>query len=191
VPGVFISYRRDDSAGFAGRLADDLGEKFGADLVFMDVTGIAPGIDFRKAIESKVGDCDAVLVVIGRSWLGGRGGDARLQDATDVVRLEVASALRRDVAVIPVLVDGATCRPRAIFLPTSNRSRGATLSSCGIRAGMPIFRSSSTPWRNSCRARLPRRPAPRPSEQRSRRAPPRRAAPIGAGCGRSPRPRWS
>jgi hypothetical protein len=116
VPGVFISYRRDDSAGFAGRLADDLGEKFGADLVFMDVTGIAPGIDFRKAIESKVGDCDAVLVVIGRSWLGGRGGDARLQDATDVVRLEVASALRRDVPVIPVLVDGATM-PAARDLP--------------------------------------------------------------------------
>src|SRR6185503_10679229 len=89
MPGVFISYRRDDSAGFAGRLADDLGEVFGARSIFMDVTGIEPGIDFRKAIEQHVGDCAAVLVVIGRSWLGGRGsGDPpRVQDAADLVRL--------------------------------------------------------------------------------------------------------
>jgi hypothetical protein len=116
--GVFISYRRDDSAGFAGRLADDLGEAFGSELVFMDVTGIAPGIDFRKAIEGKVGDCDAALVVIGKAWLGGRAADGttRLQDATDFVRLEVAAALRRDVPVIPVLVDGAAM-PSARDLP--------------------------------------------------------------------------
>ena len=118
MPGVFISYRRDDSAGFAGRLADDLTEIFGRDLIFMDVTGIEPGIDFRKAIERKVGDCAAVLVVIGRSWLGGRGSDGapRLQDPADLVRLEVAAALRREIPVIPVLVDGAAM-PVARDLP--------------------------------------------------------------------------
>jgi hypothetical protein len=118
MPGLFISYRRDDSAGFAGRLADDLSEVFGPDLIFMDVTGIEPGIDFRKAVERKVGDCAAVLVVIGRSWLGGRGSDGvpRLQDPADLVRLEVAAALRRDIPVIPVLVDGAAM-PQARDLP--------------------------------------------------------------------------
>jgi hypothetical protein len=59
MPGVFISYRREDSAGFAGRLADDLERGVRARSIFMDVTGIAPGIDFRKAIEQKVGDCAA------------------------------------------------------------------------------------------------------------------------------------
>ena len=64
MPGVFISYRREDSSGFAGRLADDLSEVFGPDSIFMDVTGIAPGIDFRKTIEQKVGECAAAVVVI-------------------------------------------------------------------------------------------------------------------------------
>ena len=116
MPGVFISYRREDSSGFAGRLADDLSEVFGPDSIFMDVTGIAPGIDFRKTIEQKVGECAAAVVVIGPSWIGDAGGTARLQNATDFVRLEVAAALERDIQVIPVLVDGATM-PAAGELP--------------------------------------------------------------------------
>ena len=118
VSGIFISYRRDDSAGFAGRLADDLKDYFPANLVFMDVTGIAPGIDFRKVIEEKVGACDVLLVVIGKSWVVARNAasEPRLQDAKDFVRLEVASALKRDIPVIPVLVDGASM-PAAADLP--------------------------------------------------------------------------
>ena len=116
MPGVFISYRREDSSGFAGRLADDLSEVFGPDSIFMDVTGIAPGIDFRKTIEQKVGECAAAVVVIGPSWIGDADGTARLQNPTDFVRLEVAAALKRDIQVIPVLVDGATM-PAAGELP--------------------------------------------------------------------------
>jgi len=116
MPGVFISYRREDSSGFAGRLADDLSEVFGPESIFMDVTGIAPGIDFRKTIEQKVGECAAAVVVIGPSWIGDADGAARLQNPTDFVRLEVAAALARDIQVIPVLVDGATM-PAAGELP--------------------------------------------------------------------------
>ena len=116
MPGVFISYRREDSSGFAGRLADDLSEVFGPDSVFMDVTGIAPGIDFRKTIEQKVGECAAAVVVIGPSWIGDDDGSARLRNPTDFVRLEVAAALERDIQVIPVLVDGAAM-PAAADLP--------------------------------------------------------------------------
>ena len=115
MPGIFISYRRDDSAGFAGRLADALGESFRPDLIFIDVTAIAPGSDFRKAIEQHVSVCDALLVVIGTSWIGS-GPQARLQDTDDLVRLEVAAALRRNIPVIPVLVDGASM-PAARDLP--------------------------------------------------------------------------
>ena len=67
--GIFISYRRDDSAGFAGRLFDRLADQFGRDRVFMDVDTIAPGHDFAADIESALAECDACVVLIGRNWL--------------------------------------------------------------------------------------------------------------------------
>ena len=67
--GIFISYRRDNSAGEAGRLFDDLAAQFGPDKVFMDVAGIAPGRDFRKAIDQNVASCGVVLAMIGKDWV--------------------------------------------------------------------------------------------------------------------------
>ena len=107
--GIFISYRRDDSAAHAGRLYDRLAAHFGAENVFMDVDDIQPGAEFAAQIDSRVASCDAMVVVIGRSWLTARDGQGnpRLSDPSDFVGLEVASALRRRVLVIPVLVGGA------------------------------------------------------------------------------------
>ncbi|MDP2840888.1 MAG: toll/interleukin-1 receptor domain-containing protein, partial [Candidatus Methanoperedens sp.] len=65
MPGIFISYRREDTAGHAGRIFDRLREKFGRDKVFMDVAGIEPGVDFVEAIDRAVGSCDVLLVIIG------------------------------------------------------------------------------------------------------------------------------
>jgi hypothetical protein len=106
---IFISYRRDDSEGEAGRLFDDLVRAFGEDSVFMDVTGINPGIDFRKAIDDNVATCGVLLAMIGPQWatIGNTAGQRRLDDENDFVRLEIASALKRDVPVIPVLVHEA------------------------------------------------------------------------------------
>ena len=106
---IFISYRRDDSEGEAGRLFDDLVEHFGEDAVFMDVTTIAPGRDFRKAIDESVATCGVLLAVIGQNWAEARNaaGARRLDDPTDFVRLETASALKRDIPVVPVLIRGA------------------------------------------------------------------------------------
>ena len=67
--GIFISYRREDSAGHSGWLFDRLRERFGKDHVFMDVSAIEPDVDFVGAIDSAVGSCDALIVVIGRKWL--------------------------------------------------------------------------------------------------------------------------
>ena len=53
---IFISYRRDDTEGEAGRLYDDLVRTFGENSVFMDVAGINPGMDFRKAIDDNVAE---------------------------------------------------------------------------------------------------------------------------------------
>src|ERR1700735_1498522 len=106
---IFISYRRDDTEGEAGRLFDDLVRAYGDNSVFMDVAGINPGIDFRKAIDDNVASCGVLLAMIGPTWttIKSSSGDRRLDDANDFVRLEIASALARDVAVIPVLVHSA------------------------------------------------------------------------------------
>jgi hypothetical protein len=107
--GIFISYRRDDSAPYAGRLYDRLCAHFGAAQVFMDVDDIPPGADFMAHIDAKVGSCDAMVVVIGKDWLTARNADGqlRLSDPTDLVASEISLALQRNVLVIPVLVGGA------------------------------------------------------------------------------------
>jgi hypothetical protein len=81
--------------------------------VFMDIDGIALGADFVKAIQKKVSECDVLIAVIGERWLtseDGRGG-RRLDNPEDFVRMEIATALKRDIRVIPVLVDGAVMPP--------------------------------------------------------------------------------
>lgn len=115
---IFISYRRDDSEGEAGRLFDDLTHAFGENSIFMDVSGIDPGVDFRKAIDENVSGCGVLLAIIGPMWatIQNSSGRRRLEDENDFVRLEIASALRRNIAVIPVLVHEAKM-PRPDQLP--------------------------------------------------------------------------
>ena len=123
--GIFISYRREDSAGYAGRLYDRLATQFGADNVFMDVEGIEPGVDFVDAIGRAVGSCEVLIVIIGREWLSaGHEGKRRIDDPSDFVRIETAAALVRGIRVVPVLVEGAAM-PRADELPDTARGAGA------------------------------------------------------------------
>jgi len=118
VSSIFISYRRHDSEGEAGRLFDDLVEQFGDNSVFMDVAAIEVGRDFRKAIDESVATCGVLLAIVGPGWLDARNesGQLRLDDPNDFVRVETVSALRRDVPIIPVLVRGAKM-PRPEQLP--------------------------------------------------------------------------
>lgn len=116
--GIFISYRRDDSAGYAGRLYDRLTLRFGAERVFMDVEGIELGADFVTAIEEAVSSCRVLIVIIGDEWLSTQdtAGRRRLDDPHDFIRLETVTALKRGIRVVPVLVGGALM-PRAEELP--------------------------------------------------------------------------
>jgi hypothetical protein len=107
---IFINYRRDESAGYAGRLFDHLAARFGGRNVFMDIDTIEPGQDFRKVVHDAVGTCDVVLVLIGKHWLNvpDDQGRRRLDDPKDWVRVEIATALANQrVRVIPVLVRDA------------------------------------------------------------------------------------
>jgi len=115
---IFISYRREDSGASAGRLHDRLREHFGRDNVFMDLDTIEPGLDFTEVIERTVASCDVLIALIGRQWLTSTdaAGQRRLDDPEDLVRREVATALRRNIRVIPVLIQD-TSMPRAATLP--------------------------------------------------------------------------
>ena len=108
--GVFISYRREDSSGYAGRLFDILSARFGRENTYMDIDTIRGGDNFVAVIEDKISLCDVLLAVIGERWLTStaENGTRRLEMAGDFVRLEIAKALERGVRVIPVLVGGAT-----------------------------------------------------------------------------------
>jgi hypothetical protein len=123
VPDTFISYRRDDSAGYAGRLREALERRLGRGRVFRDVDALQPGDDFVRAIDQRIQECRAFLAVIGQQWLEARDpqGTVRLAQPDDHVRLEIASALARgDLLVVPVLVEGAAM-PAAADLPESIR----------------------------------------------------------------------
>jgi Hsp70 protein/TIR domain/DnaJ C terminal domain len=106
---VFISYRRSDARWAAGRLYDRLAEVLGRNNVFFDVSNIEPGEDYQAKIIEIVGSCDVLLTVIGPNWLHikDKRGAIRLDDPRDLMRIEVGTALRRNIRVIPVLVDGA------------------------------------------------------------------------------------
>lgn len=116
--GVFISYRREDSAPQAGRLYDNLCAHFGGDRVFMDVDTIRLGDDFARKIRESLDVTDALLAVIGKRWADARddAGRRRLDDPDDFVLKEIATALERGTWVIPVLV-GGTDMPREQELP--------------------------------------------------------------------------
>ncbi len=114
---IFLSYRRDDTSGYAGRLADGLCERFGAPNIFRDVDSIPAGTNFVNVINEAVASCDVLVAVIGREWLTATNssGRRRLDDPEDFVRLEIAAALDRDIPVVPVLVEGATMpSPKAL-----------------------------------------------------------------------------
>ena len=119
--GVFVSYRRDDSQGFAGRLADDLDERLGTDRGFRDIE-IPVGSDFTEVLHRAIAASDVLLVVIGRRWASGAaaGRPSRLFEPTDWVRTEIEAAFARDKHVVPVLVGGAAM-PSATDLPEGIR----------------------------------------------------------------------
>ena len=120
--GVFISYRREETAGQAGCLYEHLADRFGEDRVFKDTHSIAPGVDFANRIVEDLSVCNVLLALIGRDWsaITDSKGARRLDDPHDFVRVEIEIALKRDIPVIPVLVDGAAL-PQAGNLPPSLR----------------------------------------------------------------------
>jgi hypothetical protein len=120
--GVFVNYRRADSSDAAHAIAGGLQRRFGARQVFIDVEDIGVGEDWAAVIQHRLGQMQALIAIIGPDWLAATDheGTQRLFDPTDTVRREIASALASGIAVVPVLVDGATM-PRTDQLPPDLR----------------------------------------------------------------------
>lgn len=108
---IFVSYRRDDSAHFAGRLLDFLELRFGSGSVFFDVESIPVGIDFWDHIKAVLSECAVMLVVMGPRWTAEiaarRGRWYQFRRPTDYVALEIAAAAELKLPIIPILFDGA------------------------------------------------------------------------------------
>ena len=139
---VFISYRRGDSEGQARALSIELEELIGKDSVFMDVDSIALGRDFRQVLQERLQACDIMLALIGPNWLDAKdaGGNRRLESPSDFVRQEIGSALKRNIPVTPVLLQGANM-PAPDRLPPD-------LQDLAFRNG---FELSHTRWESDVR----------------------------------------
>ncbi len=113
---IFVSYRRQDASGEAGRLVDHLQEVFGDESVFLDVETIEAGLDFVQAIDRALNSCKVLIAMIGPHWatIKDPQGGLRLFKEDDFIRIEISAALKRDIRVIPVLVNGAV-------MPTSDQ----------------------------------------------------------------------
>jgi TIR domain len=133
---LFISYRRADSAGYSGRVHDRLRREFGRNLLFMDVDSIPLGTNFIKVLGEEIAKCDALLAVIGPGWLDARdaNGPRRLENPDDPVRVEIGTALKRGIRVIPILLEG-TQVPKADQLPDD-------LKELALRNGLDVRHAS-------------------------------------------------
>ena len=108
MPRVFVCHRREDTADVAGRIFDRLVMNYGGQQILKDLDSIPLGVDFREYLGRMVGECDVLLAVIGPRWLGAQGDKSRLEDPRDFVRIEIESALAREIPVVPLFVGGAS-----------------------------------------------------------------------------------
>jgi hypothetical protein len=117
MPTILVSYRRDDSKWITGRIVDRLEQHFGKDNVFMDIDSIPVGIDFREHLRNILDQCDVLLAVVGPQWLVvDKAGRPRILDSADWVRIEIETALNKQIPVVPVLIDEAVM-PKPDELP--------------------------------------------------------------------------
>ncbi len=132
ISNIFLSYRRSDSANVTGRIYDSLLRDFDKKQIFKDVDSIPLGVDFRKHLNQKVGECNVLIAVIGNQWIEPNTpkGQKRIDDKKDFVRVEIEAALERNIPVIPVLVREAQM-PAADELPES-------MTELAYRNGIPV-----------------------------------------------------
>jgi len=127
--GIFISYRRREALKEARAVFEKLSREFGAGQVFIDLEGLDYGVDFVESLDRQLQHCEVMLVLIGPGWLDspdGHGG-RRLDDPNDFVRIELRTALQRNIRVVPVLFMGTGVGHLETREPLSTLQVGPTL----------------------------------------------------------------
>jgi hypothetical protein len=152
---IFLSYRREDSSAWAGRLHDTLAARFGEQNIFQDVAAIRAGEDFDDAIDRALAQADVTLVVIGPQWLAATapGGETRLAQEGDYVRAELTAAFTHGSRVVPLLLGGGApaCPPRPSSPTAWNRWRRGRRWSWATPPGTRMSMASSARCRGSRR----------------------------------------
>src|SRR5216683_1287153 len=115
---ITISYRRDDSGVITGRIFDRLVTRYGRDAIFRDIDDVPFGVDFRTHIDQVLGSTDVIIAIVGPNWAGPSASQSRLSNEADPVRVEIETAFRKHLPLIPVLVLGAIM-PSVTQLPES------------------------------------------------------------------------
>lgn len=169
---IFVSYRRHDSVGHAGRLYDHLCDYFGSSRVFMDVEGIEPGTDFTQVLDERIARAEVVVAVVGPNWLATAGarGSGTINCTEDYVFREIATAFACGVEVIPVLVGGASVPPQSELpdeLADLTRRQMYAVNDTAFAAS--LFRLIRAVERSAARTRERRRLAPQPAMHIARR----------------------
>jgi hypothetical protein len=141
MPGnIFISYRREDASTSAVAICQYLERAFGRSRVFIDVD-MRAGSKFPEVLEHRLAECKVLLALMGPKWLDAQdeAGNRRLDDPNDWVRLEIARALKRDITVIPVCVEGGNL-PKKGALPEDIQGvvdhQSVTVTTTGFRNEM-------------------------------------------------------
>lgn len=129
---ISVSYRRTDSA-MAGRIFDRLVQRFGKKSLFIDIDNIPFGGDFRKHVDDALKSSDLLIAMVGPKWLGGEGKDSKIARDADPVRVEIETALKQKLPVLPVLLDDARM-PEPSELPESIRDF-AYLNAAEVESG--------------------------------------------------------
>ena len=138
---IAVSYRRNDTRWLTPRICEHLENRFGAGNIFLDIDRIPIGADFRRHIIQTMESCDILVAVVGPRWLE-RDDSGDLENEADWVRLEISTALKRDIPVVPLLIDG-TKMPKASQLPEEIRDfaykQAGTFNSEDFRGQMARF----------------------------------------------------
>ena len=116
---IFVSYRRSDTAAFAGRIKDRVNARFPRS-AFLDIDNITPGTNFVERIQAAIRSSKVVVILIGKNWLESSQGGTRIGEAGDFVTLELIEAMNNKIPIIPVLVEGASM-PKDGVLPGTMR----------------------------------------------------------------------